>query len=387
MIAKLAWIQFLRQGARAWLNVAVTGLTLVTLIFMTSLLNGFQLQASKNLKSTDVGGGHYRLPDFDILSPTEWEDQTFSPPPFLKNLSDTEKAEVLVLQGQLFPNRRLYPVQLRGIDLKQKLLDLPLEPLSRQENGNEYIPVIIGTRMSERSRLQKGDSAVLRWRDRLGVIDARDAKVIEVADFLNPRVDEGVVWLSLDRLRIMTRREGEVSWVTVTHNLGSDKHLEFLEPATLMSDILNLLKQDRRNAKVLWAILLFLAGTSVYNSQILNVFKRQKEIGAMMAFGMESRTIIGLYTLEGTISGFGAIFFAFIFGVPFYYWFQSVGLDISHLSASTMPVRERIFLDFHFSEMLWITLIMLSVVIFSAWRPVQKIARLEPTVALRGKGL
>jgi putative ABC transport system permease protein len=387
MIAKLAWIQFLRQGARAWLNVAVTGLTLVTLIFMTSLLNGFQLQASKNLKSTDVGGGHYRLPGFDILSPTEWEDQTFRPPPFLRNLPDTDKAEVLVLQGQLFPNRRLYPVQLRGMDLKQKLLNLPLESLSRQQDEKEYIPVIIGTRMSERSRLQKGDSAVLRWRDRLGAIDARDARIIEVADFLNPRVDDGVVWLSLDRLRTMTRREGEVTWVTVTHKLGSDNKLEFVEPALLMSDILNLLKQDRRNAKVLWAILLFLAGTSVYNSQILNIFKRQKEIGAMMAFGMESRTIIGLYTLEGTISGFGAIFFAFIFGVPFYYWFQSVGLDISHLSASTMPVRERIFLDFHFSEMFWITLIMLAVVIFSAWRPVQKIAGLEPTVALRGKGL
>lgn len=387
MIVKLAWIQFLRQGARAWLNVAVTGLTLVTLIFMASLLNGFQLQASKNLKSTDVGGGHYRLAGFDILSPTEWEDQTFLPPSFLKNLKDMDKAEVLVQQGQLFPNRRLYPVQLRGIDSKQQLLSLPLEPLASLEKEVDAIPIIIGTRMAEQSRLNKGDSAVLRWRDRLGAIDARDVRVVEVADFLNPRVDEGVVWLTLDRLRLMTRRQGEVSWVTVRHDFGPAENLEFLEPDSLMSDVLNLLEQDRRNAKILWAILLFLAGTSVYNSQILNVFKRQKEIGAMMAFGMESKTIVGLFTLEGTISGVGAIFFALILGTPFYYWFQSIGLDISHLSASTMPVRERIFLDLHFMEIVWTTLIMLLVIIFSAWRPVQKISNMEPTVALRGKGL
>lgn len=384
---KLAWVQFLRQGMRAWLNIAVTGLTLATLIFMTSLLNGFQLQASNNLKSTDIGGGHYRKPGFDILSPTEWENKTFFPPAFLKQLPNSEKAEVLVLQGQLFPNRRLFPVQLRGMDSSQELLQLPLQPLFRISQGDDSIPVIIGTRMAEQSKLKKGDSAVLRWRDRMGAIDARDVKVIEIADFLNPRVDESIVWLTLDRLRKMTRRENEVSWVAVNHHFGPAKNLEFLEPDHLMSDVLNLLKQDRRNAKVLWVILLFLAGTSIYNSQTLNVFKRQKEIGTMMAFGMESNRIISLFTLEGAIAGFGAIAFALLVGVPFYFWFQSTGLDISHLSASTMPVQERIFLDVHFFDMILTTLIMLAVIIFSAWSPVRKISKLEPTAALRGKGL
>ena len=126
MIFSIAWKNFTRQGIRAVLNVLVTALAMIAVVFNISLYNGFQAQATRNMILTDVAGGHYRSPDFDILTPTEWEDNTFKVPDELKPLSSSQKAEVLVQQGQLYPNRRLYPVQLRGIDIDQTLLDLPL---------------------------------------------------------------------------------------------------------------------------------------------------------------------------------------------------------------------------------------------------------------------
>ena len=63
---------FYRQGMRAFLNVLVTALSIIALIFMLSLLNGFKAQSTRNLVKTDIGGGHYRAPGFDILAPTEW---------------------------------------------------------------------------------------------------------------------------------------------------------------------------------------------------------------------------------------------------------------------------------------------------------------------------
>ena len=92
---------FSRQGLRAILNVLVTALSIIALIFMLSLLNGFQAQATRNLVNTDVAGGHYLAPGFDILSPTEWEDHTIRVPDSLLQLQAKDKAEVLVLQGQL----------------------------------------------------------------------------------------------------------------------------------------------------------------------------------------------------------------------------------------------------------------------------------------------
>ena len=57
MILGIAWKNFYRQGVRAFLNVLVTAFTMIALIFMLSLLNGFQLQATRNMVTTDMAGG------------------------------------------------------------------------------------------------------------------------------------------------------------------------------------------------------------------------------------------------------------------------------------------------------------------------------------------
>ena len=388
MILEIAWKNFYRQGVRAFLNVFVTSFTMIALIFMLSLLNGFQAQATRNMVTTDMAGGQYRVPDFDILTPTEWEDRTLSVPNVQHTLSASNKAEVLVQQGLLFPNRRIYPVQLRGIEITQSLLDLPLSKLKTYgPQPPDVVPIVVGRRMAKKAHLTKGATLVLKWRDKNNVVDARNVLVVDVVNFNNPRVDESLVWVRLDHLRTMTTRPGEVSWVAVRKFVGSVDGMKFHTLDMLAADFLALLKQDRRNSRILWAILMFLAGTSVFNTQILNIFKRQKEIGTLMALGMEAKKIERMFVLEGSLAAFGAVALGLVLGIPFFIWFQSIGLDISHLSDSTMPVRERVFLDIHFLEVMSSVSLVVLIMILIAWWPVRKISRLDPTLALRGRAI
>jgi putative ABC transport system permease protein len=388
MIFRTAIKNFYRQGVRAALNVLVTALIIIAVIFNLSLLNGFQAQGTQNMVRTNIAGGHYVVPKFDILTPTEWEDLTIKVPDKLRNLKSSEKAEVLVQQGQIYPNRRLFPIQLRGIEMDQTLLDLPLQSLKAYPDKiDSVIPVILGSKMAKKSHLKKGDMVVLKWRDSFGAVDAMDIIIDEVVTLVNPRIDEGVVWLRLDHLREITQRKDEVSWVAVGNNGGSIAGLEFHTVDMLMKDLLALLEHDRRNARILWVILMFLAGISIFNNQILILFKRQREIGTLMAFGMTSSLIVGLFTLEGSLAAFSAIFIAILLGVPFFTWFQSVGLDVSHLSESAIPVKDKIFLDIQPVETITTVLIVIAVMIIVAWIPSRRISRLDPTLALRGRGI
>jgi ABC-type lipoprotein release transport system permease subunit len=106
-----------------------------------------------------------------------------------------------------------------------------------------------------------------------------------------------------------------------------------------------------------------------------------------MALGMEANQIVRVFVLEGSLAAFGAVILGLVLGIPFFMWFQSVGLDVSHLSASTMPVRERVFLDFQFFEIMSSVCIVVVLMIFVAWWPVKKISNLDPTMALRGRGI
>ena len=388
MILDMAFKNLIRQGMRSLLNVLVTALIIIAIIFALSLLNGFQAQALRNMSTTDVAGGHYRVPGFDILTPTEWEDLTLPVPQALRRLPHSEKAEVLVQQGQLFPNRRLFPVQLRGINIDQSLLDLPLHTLKNERMEiSETIPVVLGKQMAKKAHLTVGDTVVLKWRDKFGAVDALDVRVMDVAPMINPRIDEGVVWMRLDHLRQITQRAGEVTWVAVKQPVGPVAGFEFQTVENLMADLLTLLKHDRRNTRILWFFLIALAGISVFNTQILNVFKRQKEIGTLMALGMTSKKIIRLFSLEGILTALMAIVAAAVLGVPFFIWFQGVGFDISHLSETGFPVREKIFLDIKMAEVVYSTLVTVGIMVLMSWLPVRKVARLEPTQALRGRAI
>ncbi|MBT3516684.1 MAG: FtsX-like permease family protein [Nitrospina sp.] len=379
---------FSRQGLRASLNVLVTALSIIALIFMLSLLNGFQAQATRNVINTDIGGGHYRAPGFDILSPSKWEDYTVKVPDTLLRLHNKDKAEVLVVQGQLYPNRRLYPVQIRGISMEQSLLQLPLDNLKTfSANFDDLIPVVVGAKMAKKAHLHKGDTLTLKWRDRSGAVDAKDIIIIDVGDILNPRVDEGVVWLRLDHLRLMTDRKNEVSWVAVKHYIGLISEFEFQPVEFLMSDLLALWRQDRMNSKILWAILMTLVCISVFNTQMLNIFKRQKEIGTLMALGMDSQRIVRIFTLEGCLAAIWALVVALLLGLPFFIWFQGVGFDVSHLSESTLPIRETIYPDYQPMEIIYSLIIVFILIVASSWFPVKKITRLDPTMALRGRAI
>ena len=388
MILDMAFKNLIRQGMRSLLNVLVTALIIIAIIFALSLLNGFQAQALRNMSTTDVAGGHYRVPGFDILTPTEWENFTLPVPQALRRLPHSEKAEVLVQQGQLFPNRRLFPVQLRGINIDQSLLDLPLHTLKKERMEiSETIPVVLGKQMAKKAHLTVGDTVVLKWRDKFGAVDALDVRVMDVAPMINPRIDDGVVWMRLDHLRQITQRAGEVTWVAVKQPVGPVAGFEFQTVENLMADLLTLLKHDRRNTRILWFFLIALAGISVFNTQILNVFKRQKEIGTLMALGMTSKKIIRLFSLEGILTALMAIVAAAVLGVPFFIWFQGVGFDISHLSETGFPVREKIFLDIKMAEVVYSTLVTVGIMVLMSWLPVRKVARLEPTQALRGRAI
>jgi ABC-type lipoprotein release transport system permease subunit len=91
--------------------------------------------------------------------------------------------------------------------------------------------------------------------------------------------------------------------------------------------------------------------------------------------------------LEGSLAAFFSIFAALFLGYWIFSWFQSVGLDISHLSESSMPVSERILLEIRFMEVAMTALVVVTIMVLVSWAPVRKISRLDPTLALRGKGI
>jgi len=60
---------------------------------------------------------------------------------------------------------------------------------------------------------------------------------------------------------------------------------------------------------------------------------------------------------------------------------------VTHLSEASFPIRETVYPDYQFREISISVLIVFVLIIISAWLPVKKITRLDPTLALRGRAI
>jgi len=83
-----------------------------------------------------------------------------------------------------------------------------------------------------------------------------------------------------------------------------------------LSDIDQTIAQKKIGGSLIYVILLFLAMLAIFDTQVLSIFRRQREIGTQMALGMTRGQVIRLFTLEGAMHSILATGVAAVYGIP-----------------------------------------------------------------------
>ena len=391
MLLKLAVRNLLNAGLRTWLNVFVLSLAFVLIIAVQGLIQGMNRQAEEAMIATEVGGGHFQHPAYDPYDPLTLTDAHGPLPAPLTSLAASgQAAPVLVTQGTIYPSGRLYTVLVKGIDPGQKVLNLPTSFLAEPVAG-EAIPVLIGQRLAKTTGLKEGDTFTLQWRDTHGTFDALDAVVVKVFSTTVQTVDSGQIWVPLDRLRAMTELPGQATFVVLAANApisapASASPWVFRSRADFLADLRALVKTKSVGSSIVYIIFLALAMLAIFDTQVLSIFRRRKEMGTLMALGFTRGRVIALFTLEGFLYGvFGAIIAA-LYGIPFLAWFARTGWAMpAGVDNYGFAIGQRLFPAFSAGLVIGTTLLVLIVTTVVSFLPTRRIAKLKPTDALRGR--
>jgi ABC-type lipoprotein release transport system permease subunit len=399
-LLRLAIRNLLGAGLRTWLNAVVLSLVLVAIITAQGLLKGMNEQTATAVIATECAGGQFWHPRYDPYDPLTLEDSHGAPPVAVQSLIDNGDATpILIVQGAIYPEGRFKPILIKGIDPAQSIVDYPSRLLEHQ---SAEIPVLIGTRMASSSGLETGDSFVLQWRDRNGTFDAQDAVVVDVVRTSVQSVDKGQVWVPLERLRSMTGVEAEATIVVVSKTAaeasgGRDELLSygstdpsnswpFRDQTYLLRDIRLLIQSKMYGSMFIYAILLFLALLAVFDTQVFSVFKRQKEIGTLLALGMTRSSVARLFTLEGSMAGFLAAVLAAAYGTPFLVWFSRTGWRLPETTDEYgFAIGDVLYPIFSLDVVAGTAAVVLALTAVVSFLPTRRIARVDPTQALRGK--
>jgi putative ABC transport system permease protein len=387
LILKLAYRNIIGAGLRTWLNVAALSFAYVAIIFLQGIYNGMNDQSERASIEVFYGGGQYWQNTYDPYDPITLSDAHAVIPEVFQPLVDSHSAApILVRQATIYPGGRFRSVLLRGIDPNQKVLTIPSSCLTKLDGT---IPALIGSRMAKGAGLQKGNNLIVEWRDVHGTFDATEVKIVEVMRTSVQEIDNNQIWIPLEKLQAMTALPGQATMIVIGKNVPPVKNVpgwQFKDLPFLLQDLHALIKSKTISASILYFVLIFLAMIAIFDTQVLSIFHRRKEMGTLMALGMTRGTIIELFTFEGAFHGIIAICTSAVIGIPLLAYIAKTGWELpDSVDSIGIAIGEKLFPAYSAGLVLGTIALVMIVTTIVSFLPTRRIAKLKPTDALRGK--
>ncbi len=386
VIFRLALKNIIGAGVRTWLNVVVLSLAFVLIIGMQGLYKGMSDRAKDAMIQMELGTGQFWHPEYDPYDPLTLEDSHGSVPVNVQKEVDRGNAlPILIAQGTIYPEGRIKPVLLKGILPEQDILGIPTGSMQAADE----LPAVIGTRMAKSCKLSVGDELTVRWRDAQGTFDAAEVKIIEIMHTTVSSVDNAQIWLPLEKLRSMLSMPDQATLIVrgqgAQHITKADGWI-FRDIPYLTKEIDEIVKTKTVSMSIVYTLLLAMALLAIFDTQVLSLWRRRREMGTLMSLGMTRAMLIRLFTLEGAMHAILAILIGALYGIPILTWFATSGFALPDYATDFgIPLGEKLFPAYGAGLIVGTTLLVFITVTFVSYLPARKIAHLQPTDALRGK--
>lgn len=383
---RLAWKNTIGAGGRTWLNVIVLSVAFVTIIGMQGLYRGMLDRARDAMVRMELGDGQFWHPNYDPYDPFSLTESHAPVPAELRMaVAAGDAVPVLIIQGTIYPEGRIRPILLKGIPSAQTVLGMPTGTMTTRGD----IPALIGSHMAENTGLQVGDLVTVRWRDAHGTYDAADVRIVLVMETIVQSVDNAQIWLPLDQLQTMTDMPNEATVIIRgkgAHDITVAGDWAFKTVGFLTREIDEIQQMAYFSLSFLYIFLLGMGLLAVFDTQVLSIWCRRREMGTLMALGMTRGTLITLFTLEGAMHAVLAILIGAVYGIPLLTWFARTGFTMpEYVESYGMALGRTMYPVYGTGLVIGTVFLVFITVTIVSYLPTRKIADLEPTTALRGR--
>ncbi len=379
----MAFKNLIGAGLRTWLNVSVLAFCFIVIVFYNGFLDGWQEQGRKDAMDWEFGYGQIYHADYDPYN-------VFTLPAAHGILPNGEKKNltpVLIQQGTVYPDGRMIPITIKGIEPRQDILKLPTHLLSESK---AQTPVIIGERFASGGNMKQGDELLLRWKDKNGMYDATNITVAGIFHTNDVGVDNGQIWMSLHTLQQMTGLEGEAT-LYVANSQYQPKKMEgwkFKDLEGLLSDFNAAVQAERIGSIVIYLVLLAIGLLAIFDTQVLSIFHRQREIGTYIALGMTKFQVLKIFTVEGAMYSVFAAVTGLILGAPLFIYTANNGISLgANTSDMGFRLANVIYPVFSMSLIVGTFILLVTSATLVSFLPARKISKMNPVDALKGKML
>lgn len=379
---QLAYKNLIGAGLRTWLNVGVLSFSFVIILFYNGLIDGWNKQARRDTIAWEYGNGHLMHENYDPLDPFSLLEGNGD----ISDIKSKDLTPILIQQASIYPEGRMINVALKGIDPKQDILAFPGEEFITETSN---IPVMLGKYMAKTAGLKKGDEVLLRWRDKDGTFDAANTQVVSIFESNVPTVDNGQVWVPIQHLWRITGLHNHATYLVANEQYTHEKTdgWKFKSQEELLSTLNKMIDSKKYSGSIFYVLLLGIALLAIFDTQVLSIWRRQKEIGTYIALGMTRAQVVRLFTFEGFMYSFLAIIVGAVWGIPLLWYLSRNGIPypVDQVQDFGVAVSETMYPVFGLFMILSTVLLVIVAATIVSYLPARKISKMDPVDAIKGK--
>jgi ABC-type antimicrobial peptide transport system permease subunit len=153
-----------------------------------------------------------------------------------------------------------------------------------------------------------------------------------------------------------------------------------------MREQTKLINAKKVGGSIFYIILMTLGLLAIFDTQVLSIFRRQKEIGTYIALGMTRWQVVRMFTAEGGMYSIFATVLGAIYGIPLMWYLSTIGISLGADGGEMgVIISEKLYPVYGMGLILGTILVVILSATIVSFLPARKIARMNPVEALKGK--
>jgi ABC-type lipoprotein release transport system permease subunit len=209
--------------------------------------------------------------------------------------------------------------------------------------------VLIGSELARYLKIEVGDTLVMIGAGYHGVSAAGKYPIRGILHFPNPELNKQTVYMELSSCQEFFSAQNLVSSMIIMVQDQYDLQpalrklkAKVTSPYTVMSwdemhpELLQMVEGDRAGATVMKAILYILIGFGIFGTIMMMVAERTREMGVMVAIGMQKLKLAGILFFETLFIGLIGVLAGFAGSIPMITYFYNNPVKLSGSAADTM---------------------------------------------------
>jgi len=400
MILKVAWRNIWRNRLRSLVIIIAIALGMWAGLFASAFVVGMMQEKVESLIRLEMS-------DFQIHHP-EYRDER-DVRMFIENgaeLQESIKNEegVVGVSGRLLSNAMIGSanhngaITVVGIDPQKEAqvssIDQYLDTGAYFE-GVKRNPIYLSTKIADKYKLTLRSKVVITVQDVDREITAAAFRVVGLFNTRNTPYDEGRVFVRQDDLDRLLGTEGkvhEIATLLENHDNAeilaskyqtSNPSLEILPWMDLATGMRMMVEMMDTYTYYIVGIIMLALLFSIVNTMLMAVLERVRELGMLMAVGMNKMKVFWMIVLE-------TIFLALIGGpiglmISFLsiQYFGKMGIDVGGSAYEDLGFASKVYTELSSETYFIVTIMVIVMAILAAIYPARRALKLKPAEAIR----